>query len=107
DVDGRELFRVATLRARGIGGGVGGLGDIVAVAPVRAARDAGLLRRTPMFERFTPQGVTWSDGTTREVDAVIWCTGFRPQLSHLAPLRLPREDGLPSTDGPVAATLPT
>lgn len=107
EVDGRELFRVATLRARGVGGGVGGLGDIVAVAPVRAARDAGLLRRTPMFERFTPEGVTWSDGTTREVDAVIWCTGFRPQLSHLAPLRLPRQDGLPITDGPVAASTPT
>lgn len=107
DVDGRELFRVATLRARGTGGGVGGLGDIVAVAPVRAARDAGLLRRTPMFERFAPEGVTWSDGTTREIDAVIWCTGFRPQLSHLVPLRLPRKDGLPRTDGPVAATLPT
>ncbi|MFX0538374.1 NAD(P)-binding domain-containing protein [Ornithinimicrobium sp. Y1847] len=58
-VDGRELFRVATLRARGHGEGVGGLGDIVAVPPVRATRDAGRLRRSPMFERFTTDGVVW------------------------------------------------
>ncbi|USQ76652.1 ArsO family NAD(P)H-dependent flavin-containing monooxygenase [Ornithinimicrobium cryptoxanthini] len=107
EVDGRELFRVASLRARGLGEGIGGLGDIVAVPPVRTARDAGLLHRVPMFERFTAEGVAWSDGTTRPVDAVIWCTGFRPQLSHLTPLGLHRDDGLPSTDGPVAANRPT
>lgn len=100
EVDGRELFRVATLRARGQGEGVGGLGDIVAVPPVRAARDAGHLRRVPMFERFTTEGVAWADGTTRRVDAVIWCTGFRPALSHLAPLALRRDHGLPAMDGP-------
>lgn len=107
EVDGRELFRVATLRARGEGEGVGGLGDIVAVPPVRAARDAGHLRRVPMFERFTHGGVAWADGTTRPVDTVIWCTGFRPALSHLAPLSLRRHDGLPTTDGPHAIGDPT
>ncbi|GGK63091.1 ArsO family NAD(P)H-dependent flavin-containing monooxygenase [Ornithinimicrobium pekingense] len=106
DVDGRELFRVATLRARGQGEGVGGLGDIVAVPPVRAARDAGQLRRTPMFERFTTGGVAWADGTTREVDTVIWCTGFRPALGHLSTLRLRRTNGVPATDGPVAEVDP-
>lgn len=107
EVGGRELFRVATLRARGQGEGVGGLGDIVAVPPVRAARDAGQLRRVPMFERFTTDGVAWADGTTRRVDAIIWCTGFRPALNHLAPLALRRDDGLPQTDGPNAIDDPT
>lgn len=102
-VDGRELFRVATLRARGQGEGVGGLGDIVAVPPVRAARDAGRLRRAPMFERLTSEGVAWPDGTTRLVDTVIWCTGFRPALGHLAPLGLNRVNGAPASDGPMAA----
>lgn len=107
EVDGRELFRVATLRARGQGEGVGGLGDIVAVHPVRAARDTGQLRRVPMFERFTTDGVAWADGTTRRVDTIIWCTGFRPALSHLAPLSLRRDNGVPRMDGPHAASDPT
>ena len=86
DVDGRELFRVANAAIRGVGdsdGGIADLGDIVAVPPVRAARDAGLLQATPMFERFTADGVEWSDGRRAPVDAVVWCTGFRPELGHL------------------------
>ena len=41
-----------------------------------------------MFDRLTATGVAWADGTTAEADAIIWCTGFRPALSHLAPLAL-------------------
>jgi len=32
------------------------------------------------------------------VDAVLWCTGFRPDLRHLARLPLTRRDGMPVTD---------
>ncbi|GAA2200721.1 ArsO family NAD(P)H-dependent flavin-containing monooxygenase [Streptomyces bangladeshensis] len=94
DIDGRALFDVATARRRALDegrtdtGGVASLGDIVAVPPVREARDRGLLRSTPMFTRLTPTGAEWADGTRAEADAIIWCTGFRPTLSHLAPLRL-------------------
>ncbi|UYQ63390.1 ArsO family NAD(P)H-dependent flavin-containing monooxygenase [Streptomyces peucetius] len=94
DIDGRVLFDVATARRRALdegrtdSGGVASLGDIVAVPPVREARDAGLLKASPMFARLTATGVAWADGTTAEADAVIWCTGFRPALSHLAPLGL-------------------
>ncbi|MFC7976626.1 ArsO family NAD(P)H-dependent flavin-containing monooxygenase [Streptomyces cinereoruber] len=94
DIDGRALFDHATARRRALDegrtdtGGVASLGDIVAVPPVRAARDAGLLKARPMFTRLTKTGVQWPDGTTVEADAVIWCTGFRPALSHLAPLGL-------------------
>ncbi|ATW46904.1 ArsO family NAD(P)H-dependent flavin-containing monooxygenase [Streptomyces peucetius] len=94
DIDGRVLFDVATARRRALDegrtetGGVASLGDIVAVPPVRAARDAGLLTARPMFERLTANGVEWADGSRAEADAVIWCTGFRPALAHLAPLGL-------------------
>ncbi|WP_432016820.1 ArsO family NAD(P)H-dependent flavin-containing monooxygenase [Streptomyces hydrogenans] len=94
DIDGRALFDHATARRRALDegrtdtGGVASLGDIVAVPPVREARDAGLLKAHPMFARMTATGVEWADGTTAEADTIVWCTGFRPALSHLAPLGL-------------------
>ncbi|GAB2941121.1 ArsO family NAD(P)H-dependent flavin-containing monooxygenase [Streptomyces heilongjiangensis] len=105
DIDGRALFDAATARRRALDrghtdtGGVASLGDIVAAAPVREARDRGLLRASPMFTRLTPSGVEWADGSRSEADAIIWCTGFRPALSHLAPLRLRRTRGHIATDG--------
>ncbi|MEU4791299.1 ArsO family NAD(P)H-dependent flavin-containing monooxygenase [Micromonospora tulbaghiae] len=87
DVDGRVLFGVATRKAAGgAGGGVSDLGDIVMVPSVRDARDRGVLHSRPMFVRLTEHGVRWADGTEQPCDAVIWCTGFRPNLTHLAPL---------------------
>ncbi|MEV5946305.1 NAD(P)-binding domain-containing protein [Streptomyces sp. NPDC051993] len=59
---------------------------------VRAARAKGVLDRLPMFDRITPDGVAWDDGRTIEADVIIWATGFRPVIDHLAPLRL-REPG--------------
>ncbi|WP_395361991.1 ArsO family NAD(P)H-dependent flavin-containing monooxygenase [Streptomyces sp. YH02] len=94
DIDGRALFDHATARRRALDegrtdtGGVASLGDIVAVPPVREARDAGLLKAQPMFDGITATGVSWADGTTADADAIIWCTGFRPALAHLAPLGL-------------------
>lgn len=55
---------------------------------VRAARDRGVMNRLPMFDEIVPEGVRWSDGTVRNVDVILWCTGFRSSLDHLAPLRL-------------------
>ena len=78
-------------RLSGKGGhhaGVAGLGDVVMVASVRAARARGHLNARPMFARLTRRGVAWPDGTALEVDAIIWCTGFRPELRHLLPLHL-------------------
>ena len=57
-----------------------------------AARDRGLLVARPMFSEITPDGVRWPDGSFSPVDAIIWATGFRSELTHLAPLRL-REPG--------------
>ncbi len=103
DIDGRDLFAQATrqIQARARGEeheGVGGLGDVVAVASVRAARERGVLVAHPMVESLTPGGLRWADGSTQQVDAVIWCTGFRADLAHLAPLGLRGRDGHVATD---------
>ncbi|MFC9629036.1 ArsO family NAD(P)H-dependent flavin-containing monooxygenase [Streptomyces mirabilis] len=105
DIDGRALFDAATARRRALDegrtdtGGVASLGDIVAVPPVREARDCGLLKATPMFTRLLPEGVEWADGTRAGADTIIWCTGFRPALSHLAPLQLRGARGRITTAG--------
>ncbi|MGK8521960.1 NAD(P)-binding domain-containing protein [Nocardia asteroides] len=59
---------------------------------LRAARARGALTRLPMFERIEPDGVRWADGIFRRADVIVWATGFRSALDHLAPLRL-REPG--------------
>lgn len=59
---------------------------------VRRAREEGVLDRLPMFERITPDGVTWADGREVEADVILWATGFRAAVDHLAPLKL-REPG--------------
>ncbi|MFC7880939.1 ArsO family NAD(P)H-dependent flavin-containing monooxygenase [Streptomyces sp. NPDC057376] len=104
-IDGRALFDVATARrraleqGRGDTGGVASLGDIVAVPPVRAARDAGRLSARPMFAQLTATGARWADGSHTRADAIVWCTGFRPALAHLAPLGLRGPRGHIPTDG--------
>ncbi len=104
DVDGRVLFERATRRYRSMQGGneeepVGGLGDIVMVPPVREARDRGVLESVRPFGSFTKGGVVWPNGTEELVDAVIWCTGFRPSLGHLEPLGVIGADGRVDTEG--------
>lgn len=98
EIDGWALFALATRRAEG-GAGIGDLGDIVVVPPVREARDRGVLKAEPMFSRITAEGVAWPDGTSLACDAIIWCTGFRPALGHLAPLRLRGPDGRIPVEG--------
>ncbi|GHC74835.1 monooxygenase [Nocardiopsis terrae] len=101
DVDGRVLFDADTQRALGgrTGRGAASPGDIVMVPSVRRARDRGVLTALPMFERLTRTGVAWADGSERETDAVLWCTGFRPVLDHLAPLEPFDADGRIPLDG--------
>ena len=35
----------------------------------------------------------WADGRTLDVDVILWCTGFRSALDHLAPLQLREASG--------------
>lgn len=57
------------------------------------AAELGAYRRLPMFARIEPDGVRWADGRFEPADAIIWATGFRASLTHLAPLRLREESG--------------
>ncbi|MEV8531624.1 FAD-dependent oxidoreductase [Streptomyces sp. NPDC051211] len=59
---------------------------------VRAGLESGVLDRRPMFDRITPEGVAWADGSEVAADVILWATGFRAAIDHLAPLRL-REPG--------------
>ncbi|WP_201583242.1 ArsO family NAD(P)H-dependent flavin-containing monooxygenase [Psychrobacter jeotgali] len=107
DVDGRALFDRATARITGQYNSDSAdednsdkhrlvdinVGNIVMVPAVKKARDKGLLTTLPMFSRLTQQGVVWSDGRKESIDAIIWCTGFEPELEHLAPLGVIEEDG--------------
>lgn len=111
EIDGRALFDLATRRHQAAQAGqnaesIADLGDIVAVAPVREARDRGALKAEPMFSRITPDGVEWADGSTAACDVIVWCTGFRPALAHLSPLRLRGPGGTIPTDGTRALAEP-
>lgn len=100
DVDGHVLFQRATARVLGGENGptIGSLGDIVMVPPVKEARDRGVLGSVRPFSRFDQQGVVWQDGTRSDLDAVIWCTGFRPALDHLQDLGVATQDGKVDVD---------
>ncbi|MFI9591596.1 NAD(P)-binding domain-containing protein [Nonomuraea sp. NPDC052265] len=76
--------------------GVTGLGYSVVV---RQALAKGALERRPMFGRLTPYGVQWADGRRQAADVVVWATGFRSALDHLAPLRLREPGGGVKVDG--------
>ncbi|KTF04486.1 putative oxidoreductase CzcO [Trueperella bernardiae] len=51
----------------------------------------GILNRREMFDRVDRHGVWWGEDYL-DLDAIIWATGFRANLRHLAPLHL-RERG--------------
>ena len=54
----------------------------------QAAAALGAYERRPVFESIEPDGVRWADGAFERVDAILWATGFRPAVDHLAPLGL-------------------
>jgi thioredoxin reductase len=60
---------------------------------IEAMRARGVLERLPMFSEITEDGVRWTDGASLRTDVILWCTGFRSSLDHLAPLLLREPDG--------------
>lgn len=58
----------------------------------RRGIEAGVLRAREMFTEITADGVRFADGSEVRADTILWATGFRASLGHLAPLRL-REPG--------------
>ena len=96
DVDGRALFAAATERVRAPPPGTATPAAWAASATSswspsvrRAPEIAAYSRPRPMFARLTADRRRLARRHRRSaVDAIIWCTGFRPALRHLAPLRL-------------------
>lgn len=60
---------------------------------IQSGVDRGLLVAQPMFRAIEPDGVRLADGTFKKADAIIWSTGFRAELRHLAPLKLREKEG--------------
>jgi hypothetical protein len=62
---------------------------------IAAGIERGLLVARPMFDRIEADRVVWDgpDGGMARADAIIWATGFRPELRHLAPLKLREKAG--------------
>jgi cation diffusion facilitator CzcD-associated flavoprotein CzcO len=72
----------------------------------RAAAARGVLERHPMFSAIEPGGVRMADGSFQGADVILWATGFRAELEHLAPLRLRGPGGGIAMDGTQVAAEP-
>jgi cation diffusion facilitator CzcD-associated flavoprotein CzcO len=72
----------------------------------REAERLGAYERHPMFTAIEPDGVRMPGGTLWPADVILWATGFRPAVGHLARLRLKSEHGGIRLDGTMAAADP-
>jgi cation diffusion facilitator CzcD-associated flavoprotein CzcO len=73
---------------------------------LRAAAQRGALDRRPMFTSIEPHGVRLADGSFLRADVILWATGFRAELEHLAPLHLRGPGGGIAMDGTQVAAEP-
>jgi putative flavoprotein involved in K+ transport len=71
-----------------------------------AALRAGAPDRRQMFTHFTETGVIWADRRLEDVDTVIFATGYRPNLSYLAPLGALDAEGQALHRHGVSSTVP-
>lgn len=62
--------------------------------------------RRPMFVSIEPDGARWADGTFERADVIVWATGFRAAIEHLAPLHLRSPHGGIQLDGTTAVADP-
>jgi len=101
-VDGRFLFDAASqmyeAKMQGKAYKFPTLVDVVMVASVKEARERGVLKSFPPFENFTEHSIVWHNGREENVDAVIFCTGFRPSLKYLTSLGIINANGRVSTE---------
>jgi len=93
EIDGRYLFNQATARFQAQRAGktpepAKSLSDIVRVPSVKEAIERGVYQSYRPFVGFYENGVYWPNGDQERVDAIIWCTGFKANLQHLASLKL-------------------
>lgn len=69
------------------------------------ALDTGRLDYRPMFTHYDTDAVVWADGTREPVDAIIFATGYRPNLGYLTPLDA-LDNGLPLHTAGISITHP-
>lgn len=98
EVDGRYLFNLATKKYQAMLKGetieeAHNLARIVMVESVKDARARDVLHARGPFLEIKGNSVLWADGSEEKVDAIIWCTGFKSKLEHLAPLGVLTPDG--------------
>ncbi|KAB0541126.1 NAD(P)/FAD-dependent oxidoreductase [Pseudochrobactrum saccharolyticum] len=93
--DGRAAVAIVEDRVRRglIPGSVVSVTGIPLTPALHAARERGALNRLPMFNEITETGIRWADGTEQRADVILWCTGFRSSLDHLAPLQIREANG--------------
>jgi cation diffusion facilitator CzcD-associated flavoprotein CzcO len=60
---------------------------------IQSGIERGVLVPAEMFTAVEADGVRFEDGRFQPADAIIWATGFRPELRHLAPLKLREREG--------------
>lgn len=95
EVEGREIIAKVTADAEA-GNPTGSIVSYTGLAWLPyavAARERGVLNRRPVFTAIEPDGIREADGTLTQLDAILWATGFRPDLHHLDPLHLRNERG--------------
>jgi len=94
------MVEEAVREGRRPGSVVGVTGLLVSTPYIRDALDRGVLERLPMFDRITREGVAW-DSPDRFIaaDVLLWATGFRAAVQHLAPLHLRGPGGGIAMDG--------
>jgi hypothetical protein len=97
NIDGRYLFDAASqmyaAKLQGKSYQPPSLGDVVMVDSVKNARARGVLKSLRPFSKFGENSLIWKDGQEEDVDAVVFCTGFKPFLKHLSALRVVTHDG--------------
>ena len=92
EMDGRYLFHQANSRYFKQGtqnhNGEASLNDIVQVEIVKDGLERDIYKDLRPFKSFYEQGIIWSNGEKEAFDAILWCTGFRPDFQHLKPLNI-------------------
>ncbi len=97
-IDGRYLFKEAnqrffsTPKLTSENTAKASLSNIVMIKSVREARKRGVLVALRPFKDFYTKGVIWDNDIKEEFDAVIWCTGFRANLTHLKALNIIKDN---------------
>jgi cation diffusion facilitator CzcD-associated flavoprotein CzcO len=79
---------------------------LIWTSALRAAAGRGALDRRPMFTSIEPDGVRLADGSLLAADVILWATGFRAELEHLAPLHLRGPGGGIAMEGTQVAAEP-